>query len=81
MSNDLRHLPPTVVPYLNALSHKGSNHREELDGFLAALEQMTDWWEFQRGYTLDEEEEAQFENLRVLHEELREAIYLPTKQE
>lgn len=81
MSNDLRHLPPTVVPYLNALSHKGSNHREELDGFLAAVQQMTDWWEFQRGYTLDEEEEAKFENLRVLHEELREAVYLPSKQE
>ncbi len=81
MSNDLRHLPPTVVPYLNALSHKGSNHQEELDGFLAALEQMTDWWEFQRGYTIDEEEEAKFENLRVLHEELREAVYLASKQE
>lgn len=81
MSNDLRHLPPTVVPYLNALSHKGSDHREELDGFLAAVQQMTDWWEFQRGFTLDEDEESKFENLRVLHEELREAIYLPTKQE
>ena len=81
MSNDLRHLPPTVVPYLNALSHKGSDQREELEGFLAALQQMTDWWEFQRGYTLDDEEESKFENLRVLHEEMREAVYLPTKQE
>lgn len=81
MSNDLRHLPPTVVPYLNALSHKSSNHREELDGFLAALQQMTDWWEFQRGYTIDDEEEAHFENLKLLHEEMREAVYLPTKQE
>ncbi|MFN8610554.1 MAG: hypothetical protein U0931_23645 [Vulcanimicrobiota bacterium] len=81
MSNDLRHLPPTVVPYLNALSHKATNHRPEVEGFLAALQQMTDWWEFQRGYSLDDEEESQFENLKVLHEEMREAVYLPTKQE
>ncbi|MBS2036081.1 hypothetical protein JST97_13920 [bacterium] len=81
MSNDLRHLPPTVVPYLNALSHKATNHRDEVEGFLAALQQMTDWWEFQRGYSIDDQEEGQFENLKVLHEEMREAIYLPTKQE
>jgi len=81
MSHDLRQLPPNVVPYLNALSHKGSNHREELDGFLVAVDQLTDWWEFQRGYTIDDEEESKFENLKLLHQELREAINLRTKQE
>jgi hypothetical protein len=80
MSTDLRYLPPTVVPYLNALSHKESDHELERDDFLAALQQFTDWWVFQSGYTLDDEEDAQFENLKLLHQEVRQALDLPDKQ-
>ena len=81
MSTELRYLPPTVVPYLNALSHKESDHHLERDGFLAALQQFTDWWNFQSGYWLDKEEEARFDNLKLLHEEVRQALEIPDKQE
>ena len=80
MSTDLRYLPPNVVPYLNALSHKGSDHQLELDGFLLALQQFTDWWVFQSGYSIDEEEDAQFDNLKLLHGEVRQALEMPGKQ-
>lgn len=73
-STELRYLPPTVVPYINALSHKESDHRLEIEGFQAALQQFTDWWVFQSGYTIDEEEESQFDNLKLLHEQIRETV-------
>lgn len=73
-STTLRYLPPTVVPYINALSHKNSDHRSELESFQAALQHFTDWWVFQSGYTIDEEEESQFENLKLLHQQIRETV-------
>lgn len=65
------HLPPTVVPYLNALSHKATDHTTELDPFLAALEQFQDWLDFESGYTLDDDESGQFENMRLLLTEIQ----------
>lgn len=80
MDRRLPYLPPTLVPYINALSHKLTDHQSERPGFLEALQQLEDWLEFQSGYSLDDEELSDFENLRHLHEQLHQDLELPTKK-
>ena len=75
------HLPPTVVPYLNALSHKGTDHREELETFLEALQQFEHWLAFESGYSIDAAEAGQFENMALLLAEVRRvSLEVPGKQ-
>lgn len=74
------HLPPTVVPYLNALSHKETDHEAEHESFAAALDQFEDWLAFESGYSLDEQESGLFENMALLLADLRQSMTEPDKQ-
>lgn len=77
---ELQHLPPALVPYINALSHKASDHRDELADFLEGLNQMQHWLDFEQGYTLDDDEVRLFENLGALLCEARAATQQADKQ-
>lgn len=77
---ELQHLPPALVPYINALSHKASDHRDDLEDFLEGLNQMERWLEFEQGYTIDDAEALLFENLATLLSEARVSTQLPDKQ-
>lgn len=81
MQAGVQKLPPTLVPYLNALSHKASDHTLEREEFEAGLESIEFWLEFQSGYSLDEEEQTGFDNIAHLLVEVRSALNLPGKQQ
>lgn len=75
------HLPPNLVPYLDALALKQADPESEREGFEAALADIESWIEFESGYTLDDEESGHFENLRVLLESLYAALEQEDRQQ
>lgn len=71
---ELTHLPPTFVPYLNALSLNSGDPGLERENFEAALDDLAGWLRWESGYTLDDEESGHFENLQLLHQGLLESL-------
>lgn len=77
---EIVHLPPTLVPFLDALAHTGTDHGEELEGFEAGLADLERWLAHHGGFNLHAEEALELENLAVLHEQVRAALANEGKQ-
>lgn len=77
---EMTHLPPTFVPYLNALSLNSGDPTAEREGFLSALDDLAGWLQWESGYTLDDEESGHFENLQILHQGLMTTLEVDDRQ-
>jgi len=77
---EIVHLPPTLVPFLDALAHIGTDHAQELPTFEAGLADMERWLAHHGAFNLHAEEALELENLAVLHEQIRAALDQPGKQ-
>ena len=77
---EIVHLPPTLVPFLNALAHTGTDHTLELEGFEVGLGDLERWLDHHGAFHLHGEEALEFENLQVLHAQIHGALVHEGKQ-
>ncbi len=71
---DLVLLPPGFVPFLDALAIAELEPSDSLQQFLDEITKVEGWLNFQRGFTVDEQEAGHIENLDYLVKGIREAL-------
>jgi hypothetical protein len=74
---DLVLLPPGFVPFLDALAIEELEPSDSLQQFLDEISKVEGWLNFQRGFSVDEQEAGDLENLDYLVKGLRQTLESP----
>lgn len=75
---ELVHLPHVAVPFLNALHRQEPPSEESTQSFAMLVVSARRWLDFQSGYSLDDTEANELENLKVFWDEVERAADAPS---